>query len=101
MGLSVSIFYYWIRDYDSAFDIAKEAFKYAVGDINLSKEAAHIAERIQKVLSEMVKELITQKDDKIEDLKEERKALQQEQQALAQSWASFVRGRELLVCDAP
>ena len=48
--------------------MAVQAFKYAVSDLNLSKESAHIVERLQKLLS---KELIDQKEDKIMDLKDE------------------------------
>jgi hypothetical protein len=88
MALNFSIFFYRRDDHDSALELAMQAFKYAVSDLNLSKESAHIVERLQKLLSNVITELIDQKEDKIMDLKDECNALRQDL-ALAQAWTSL------------
>jgi hypothetical protein len=62
------------------------AFKNTIGELNLSQESADIVECLQTLLSKMIEELIAEKDDKIMDLEEERKALLQDEQDLA-AWA--------------
>ena len=71
-----------------------QAFKKTIRDLNLSQESADIVERLQKLLSKMIKELIAEKDNKIIDLEEERKAPLQDQKDLAQARFSTLEALE-------